>query len=88
MKKLIVALVLAFLLPPASALGQSVGASQIRKKADAGLVADGANALAVGVYRGTSAPASPVTGQLWLDTTTTPATPRTRGRGSGYRPLP
>ncbi len=74
MKKLIAALVLALLLPPASALGQSVGASQIRKKADAGLVADSANALAVGIYRGASAPGSPVTGQLWQDTSTTPAT--------------
>ncbi|MFA6031127.1 MAG: hypothetical protein WC969_14825 [Elusimicrobiota bacterium] len=71
MKKL-VALVLALLFAPA-ALGQSVGASQIKKKANAGLVADTANALAIGVYRGTTAPASPVTGQPWLDTSVTPA---------------
>lgn len=75
MKKL--ALLLALLLAAPSALGQSVGASQIKKKANAGLVADSANSLAVGIYRGASAPASPVAGQAWLDTTTTPATLKT-----------
>lgn len=80
MKKLLTLLaLLAFTLPAA---GQSVGASQIKKKADAGIVADSANALALGVYRGTSAPASPVTGQLWLDTTTTPATLKAWGGSS------
>ncbi len=87
MKKL--ALLLAILLPllAPSALGQSVGASQIRKKTNAGLVADSANALALGIYRGTSAPASPVTGQAWLDTTTTPATLKTYS-GSAWEITP
>lgn len=75
MKRL--ALLLALLLAAPPALGQSVGASQIKKKANAGLVADAANALAVAPYRGTTAPSAPVTGQLWLDTTTTPATLKT-----------
>lgn len=76
MKKTIAILFLVFvvLLLAAQAFGQSVTASQIKKKTDGGLTADSSNALAVGVYRGTSAPASPVTGQLWCDTTTTPAT--------------
>lgn len=72
MKKLALALVLLLVAAP-SVLGQSVGASQVRKKTNGGLTADSANALAVGIYRGASAPASPVTGQLWQDTTTTPA---------------
>lgn len=76
MKRLVL-LLLALLLAAPSALGQSVGASQIKKKANAGLVADGSNALAVAPYRGTTAPSAPVTGQLWLDTTTTPATLKT-----------
>lgn len=70
MKRLLALLLL--LLAP-SAFGQSVGASQIKKKVNAGIVADSANALAIGIYRGVTAPASPVTGQAWLDTTTTPA---------------
>ena len=85
MKRL--ALLLALLLAAPSALGQSVGASQIRKKANAGLVADAANALAVGIYRGTTAPASPVTGQAWLDTTATPAILRT-WNGSAWEAPP
>lgn len=70
MKKLLLALLLLALAAPARA--QSVGASQIKKKTNGGLAADSANALTVSIYRGTSGPASPVTGQLWLDTTTTP----------------
>lgn len=75
MKKLIV--LLALLLAALPTAGQTVGASQIKRKTNAGLVADSVNALSVGIYRGTSGPASPVTGQLWLDTTTTPATLKT-----------
>lgn len=74
MKKLALALALLFALPAA---GQSVGASQIKKKTNGGLSADSANALAVSVYRGTSAPASPVTGQLWCDTTAAPCSMKT-----------
>lgn len=76
MKKLAALLfaLLVVLVVAAEALGQSVGASQIKKKVDGGVVADSANALAIGVKRGTTAPASPVTGQLWLDTATAPAT--------------
>ena len=70
-------LVVVALLVTAESLGQTVGASQIRRKTDGGLSADAANALAVGIKRGSTAPASPVTGQLWLDTATTPATLRT-----------
>jgi hypothetical protein len=75
MKKLIAALSLLalVLLVAASALGQSVGASQIRRKADGGLVADAANALTVGITRSGTAPTSPVSGQLWLDTSAAPA---------------
>lgn len=80
-------LLLALLLAAPSLNAQSVGASQIKKKSNAGLVADAANALAVGVYRGASAPASPVTGQLWLDTTTTPATLKTYN-GSAWEITP
>ena len=71
MKKLLVLLVLHLALAT-SALGQSVGASQIKKKANGGLVADSANALTVAVHRATSAPSSPIAGMLWCDTTTTP----------------
>ena len=56
-----------------NALGQSVSASQIKKKAQGGLVGDSANALTIGITRSTTAPTSPVSGQLWMDTTTTPA---------------
>ncbi len=72
MKKL--ALLLALLLIAPSAFGQSVGASQIKKRAAGGLVADSANALTVAPYRASSAPSSPIEGQLWCDTTTTPCT--------------
>ena len=79
MKKLAAALflLLVVLLVAAETLGQTVGASQIKTKADGGLKADTANALAVGLKRGVTAPASPVSGQLWLDTSTTPATLKT-----------
>ena len=69
MKKLILALLL---LTAASASSQTVTAPQIKKKTNGGIVGDSAGAVAVGVYRGTSAPASPVTGQPWCDTTYTP----------------
>ena len=52
---------------------QSVDATRIKKKVNGGIVGDSSNALAVGAYRGTTAPTSPVSGQLWMDTTTTPA---------------
>jgi hypothetical protein len=89
MKKLalLLSLLLAILLAAPSLNAQSVGASQIKKKTNAGLVADSANALAVGVYRGATAPASPVAGQLWFDTTTTPATLKT-WNGSAWESPP
>lgn len=75
MKK-IVTLLLALALAP-SALGQSVGASQIKKRSAGGLVADSANALTVAVYRGTAPPNAPLAGMTWCDTTTTPCTLKT-----------
>ncbi len=85
MKKLIV-LLLALLLAP-SALGQSVGASQIKKRAAGGLVADPANALTVAVHRNSAPPSSPVEGQLWCDTTTTPCSMKTYS-GSAWTSSP
>ena len=69
MKKFLglIALVLAF-----PAFGQVIDSSQAKLKTNGGLAGDTANALAVAVYRGTSAPGTPVAGQLWLDTNTTP----------------
>lgn len=74
MKKLIVALllILVVLLVAPIVVAQQVDSSQIKKKTDGGIVGDTASALAVGIVRATSAPSSPVTGQLWCDTTTTP----------------
>jgi hypothetical protein len=63
---------LAFLLLAVPAFGQVIDSSQAKLKTNGGLAGDTANALAVAVYRGTSAPGTPVTGQLWLDTNTTP----------------
>lgn len=74
MKKVIFLL---FFMYTGSILGQSITASQIKKKTNGGLVGDTANALAVGVYRASTAPSSPIAGQLWLDTSTTPATLKT-----------
>jgi hypothetical protein len=77
MKKivLLLALVLTF---ANNSYAQSVGASQIKKKTQGGLVGDTANALTVAIHRGTTSPTGPlVSGQLWLDTSTTPATPKT-----------
>lgn len=75
MKKTL-ALLAIVLLAAHPALSQ-VGASQLKKKTNGGIVADSSNALAVGIYRGTTAPASPVIGQPWLDTTTATATLKT-----------
>lgn len=88
MKKVIafLFLLLVAILVVGEALGQSVGASQIRKKVNGGVVADTANALAVGIFRGTNAPISPVDGQLWLDTNTTPATLRAWNGTAWERP--
>lgn len=77
MKKLVSIFGLILLSFSQIANSQTVGASQIKKKTNGGIVADSANALAVGVYRNTSAPSSPVTGQLWCDTNTTPCTLKT-----------
>lgn len=54
--------------------GQAVDSSQMKLKTNGGLTGDTASALAVGIYRATSAPSSPVTGQLWCDTTLSPCT--------------
>ena len=72
MKKLALVLVLA--LASFGALAQQVDSTQVKKKTDGGLVGDAANGLAVGVVRASSAPSSPVTGQLWCDTTLSPCT--------------
>ncbi len=70
-------LTLAFLMVTTLAAGrvdaQAVSATQVRKKTNGGLTGDTTNALAVGIYRGATPPGTPVTGQLWLDTSTTPA---------------
>ena len=70
MKRLL-ALALLAALP---AFGQSINSDQVKKKTDGGLTGDSAKALTVAIARSTSAPASPVTGQLWCDTTATPCT--------------
>ena len=70
MKKLI----LAFLLISSTAFGQSIDSTQIQLKTNGGLAGDTSNSLAVAVARSSSAPSSPVTGQLWCDTTLTPCT--------------
>lgn len=70
--ELVLAIVL--ILWATGALGQSVNSDQIKKKTDGGLVGDTAKALAVGIVRASSAPSSPVTGQLWCDTTLSPCT--------------
>lgn len=70
MKKILLAVLLLAL--PAAA--QQVDSSQVKLKTNGGLTGDTTNSLAVGVYRGTSSPSSPVTGQLWCDTTLSPCT--------------
>lgn len=70
-------LLCAIFLSNLTANAQSVGASQIKKKTDGGIAADSANALTLGIKRSTVAPTSPVSGMLWLDTTTNPATLKT-----------
>jgi hypothetical protein len=68
MKKLLLVL----LLLPLPAFGQA-DSSQLKLQTNGGLAGDTANALVVQVYRGTSAPAGPLSaGMLWLDTNTTP----------------
>lgn len=49
-----------------------IDSSQIKVKTGGGITGDTSNALTVAPYRGTSAPGSPVTGQLWCDTNATP----------------
>lgn len=64
--------VLLLALASAVGLGQQVDSSQTKLKTDGGLVGDAVNALSVAVPRATSAPASPVTGALWCDTSFSP----------------
>ncbi len=53
------------------AFGQ-FNSDQLKLKTSGGLIGDASKSIVVAPYRGTSAPGSPVTGQLWCDTTTTP----------------
>jgi hypothetical protein len=64
--------VLALLLLSATAFGQQVNSDQLKLKTNGGLIGDASKSIVVAPYRGTSAPASPVTGQMWCDTNTTP----------------
>jgi hypothetical protein len=80
---LLLAVALFFALP---AFSQQVDSSQMKLKTNGGLAGDTASALAVGVYRGTSAPASPVTGQLWCDTNTNPCILKTYSGSSWVAP--
>lgn len=66
MKKILLALLLS-----TTALAQ-VDSSQIKKKTDGGITGDATRAVYVGIYRGTTAPASPLAGQFWCDTTVSP----------------
>lgn len=51
-----------------------VNSDQIKKKTDGGIQGDSAKALTVAPKVSSTAPTSPITGQLWIDTTTaTPA---------------
>ena len=68
MKQLLLALALLSL----PALGQQVDSSQVKLKTNGGLSGDASNALSVTVYRGISAPSSPLAGAEWCDTNTTP----------------
>ena len=54
------------------ALGQQVDSTQVKTKTSGGLTGDSNNALAVVPPRATSAPGTPLTGQLYCDTNTTP----------------
>lgn len=65
-----IALILALLSLPA--FGQAVDSSQVKTKTNGGVTGDASNGLAAAPYRGTSAPSSPVTGQLWCNTSFTP----------------
>lgn len=55
-----------------NAAAQSLTSSQIKVKTGGGVSGDTAGGSAVTFYRNSVAPASPVTGALWCDTTTTP----------------
>lgn len=80
-------IVLVFALLAAPLLGQAVDSSQMKLKTNGGLTGDTASALAVAPYRGSSAPSSPVTGQLWCDTTTTPCVMKTYDGSTWVQPL-
>ena len=71
MKKLWI--VLLFLLAASGASAQ-VNSSNLRKKVDGGITGDSTNAIAVICPRSASAPGTPLTGQCWCDTATTPCT--------------
>lgn len=54
------------------AFGQVVDSTQLALKTNGGLTGNAANELTALAYRAVSAPASPISGQFWCDTTFTP----------------
>lgn len=83
MKKL---LSLIFVLLTLPAFGQQVDSSQLKLKTDAGLGGDTSNALGIKVYQNTTAPASPLTGELWCDTNFSPCILKTYNGSSWVAP--
>lgn len=65
---------LAFVFLTANVFAQVANSDQILKKTDGGIVGDSSKNLAIGVKVSGTAPSSPVTGQQWCDTATSPCT--------------
>lgn len=79
---------LAGLFLAAAALAQVANSDQVLKKTDGGLQGDSSKNLAVAVKYSSTAPSSPLTGQPWCDTTTTPCTWKVYNGSSWVAPFP
>jgi hypothetical protein len=74
MKRYVVSLMMILVASLASA---QINSGQLKIKTNGGVGGDTAKAIGIQVYRATSAPSSPATGQLWCDTTTSPCQMKT-----------
>jgi hypothetical protein len=74
LRKLLASVLVGWLAWGTLAFGQSVDSSQIKLGVNKGLGGDAVNGLSVKIYRATSAPASPQAGNVWFDTSVSPAT--------------